>query len=68
MRRGCATTASRSSIKHFEGTLELAVRDMRRDKTGQIMVRVNDLADRTNAHWASLLSTLILNGEQHRVL
>jgi len=48
--------------KHFEATLDVLVRDMRRDKTGQIMARVNDLADRTNAHWASLLSTLVLNG------
>ena len=48
---------------HFEATLEILVREMRRDKTGQIMVRVNELADRTNSHWAKLLSTLIENGE-----
>lgn len=48
--------------KHFEATLEVRTRDLRRDKTGQVMVRINDLADRTNAHWASLLSTLILAG------
>ena len=48
--------------KHFEGTLEFLRRDLRRDKTGQIMVRVNDLADRTNGHWASLASQIILNG------
>lgn len=49
--------------KHFEATLEIPVRDMRRDKTTQIMARVDDLADRTNAHWAKLLSPLINNGE-----
>lgn len=48
--------------KHFEATIEVRTRDLRRDKTGQVMVRINDLADRTNAHWANLLSTLILNG------
>lgn len=49
--------------KHFEATLELLVRELKRDKTGQVMVRVDELADRTNAHWAKLLSTLIQNGE-----
>jgi phage major head subunit gpT-like protein len=48
--------------KHFEATLEVLLRDLRRDKTGQIMVRIGELAERANAHWASMLSTLILNG------
>lgn len=46
----------------FEATLEIDIDELRRDKTGQIMVRVRDMATRTNTHWASLLSTLILNG------
>lgn len=49
--------------RHFEATLEVLVREMRRDKTGQVMVRVRDMADRTSAHWAKLLSTLIINAE-----
>lgn len=48
--------------KVFEATLEVLVDEIRRDKTGQVMVRVNDLARRTQSHWASLLSTLIENG------
>lgn len=48
---------------HYEATLEVLVREMRRDKTGQVMTRIRELAARTNSHWASLLSTLILNGE-----
>ena len=48
--------------KKYESTLEIPVDWMRRDKTGQIMVRINEMARRANAHWASLLSTLILNG------
>ena len=35
---------------------------MRRDKTGQILIRINEMAKRANNHWAQLLSTLILNG------
>ncbi|MEX0599060.1 MAG: Mu-like prophage major head subunit gpT family protein, partial [Rhodothermales bacterium] len=49
--------------KHFEATIEIAVRHMRRDKSGQAMVRIAELADRANSHWASLLSTLQINGE-----
>lgn len=49
--------------KHFEATLEVMVAEARRDKTGQVMVRVRELADRALTHWAKLLSTLIENGE-----
>jgi len=48
--------------KKYEATLEVLLDELRRDKTGQILVRVREMADRANAHWASLLSTLILNG------
>src|ERR1051325_10023746 len=47
---------------HYEATMEVLLREMRRDKTGQVMVRINELADRTLSHWAKLLSTLIVNG------
>lgn len=48
--------------KHYEATLDILLRDLRRDKTGQVMVRIQEMARRTNAHWHSLISTLILNG------
>lgn len=48
--------------KTFEATLEIGVDDIRRDKTGQIDIRIGELADRTATHWESLLSTLIANG------
>lgn len=48
--------------KHYEATIEIAKRDARRDKTPQIMARVQDFADRAVTHWASLISTLILAG------
>jgi phage major head subunit gpT-like protein len=48
--------------KKYEATLEVNVDDLRRDKTGQLRVRIAEQARRANAHWASLLSTLILNG------
>jgi len=49
--------------KHFESTLEILVKDLRRDKTGQAVARIAELARRANSHWASMLSTLIANGE-----
>jgi len=48
--------------KKYESTLEIQVDDLRRDKTGQIMLRVGEQARRALAHWASLLSTLLING------
>jgi phage major head subunit gpT-like protein len=49
--------------KTYEGTLEVLVDEIRRDKTGQVMVRVRELAQRTNSHWAKLLTSLIVAGE-----
>lgn len=48
--------------KHYEATIEVLVRQMRRDKTGQGVIRIQELAGRTVSHWASLLTTLISNG------
>jgi phage major head subunit gpT-like protein len=48
--------------KHYEATIEIAKRDLRRDKTGQIQVRVQEFADRAVTHWASLVSAAILAG------
>jgi phage major head subunit gpT-like protein len=49
--------------KKFEATLEIPVDWIRRDKTGQINLRVNELARRANTHWAGLLSALIIAAE-----
>ena len=47
----------------YEATLEIPVDWMRRDKTGQIMDRVNGLAVRANTHWYTLLTNKLLAGE-----
>lgn len=60
--KGFSTNGLTIVNKHFEATIEVMTREMRLDKTGQVMVRIAELADRTNSHWASLISTLILNG------
>lgn len=49
--------------KHYEASIEIALKDLRRDKTGQALVRIADLARRSNSHWAGLLSALIIAGE-----
>jgi len=48
---------------HYEATIDILVRDLRRDHSGQALIRIAELARRANAHWASLLSTLIAAGE-----
>ncbi|MFO1421181.1 MAG: Mu-like prophage major head subunit gpT family protein [Candidatus Competibacteraceae bacterium] len=48
--------------KPWEATLEIPVDWMKRDKTGQIQVRINELAQSAQGHWAELLTVLIANG------
>lgn len=47
--------------KHYEATIEVTKRDIRRDKTPQLQARISEFADRAQTHWASLLSTLLIN-------
>lgn len=49
--------------KHFEATVQILVKWLRRDKTGQARLRIRELATRANSHWASLLSALIIAAE-----
>lgn len=48
--------------RKFESTIAVPVDDLRRDKTGQLDMRLNELVIRSRTHWASLLSTLIAAG------
>ncbi len=48
--------------KHYEATIDILIRHLRRDKSGQALIRIAEMARRSNAHWASLLTTLILAG------
>lgn len=48
---------------HFESTIEVLVKELRRDKSGQVMLRIQEMADRANTHWISLISKLIIAGE-----
>lgn len=45
--------------KKYEDTLAIPVDDLRRDKTGQLRVRIADMAKKASQHWNSLVSTLI---------
>ncbi len=49
--------------KTWESTIRIDADEQRRDKTGQIMVRVNEMARRVATHPNKLLTTLMLNGE-----
>jgi len=48
--------------KHYETTLEVLLKDLRRDKIDALQMRINEMGRRAGTHWASLLSTLIING------
>jgi phage major head subunit gpT-like protein len=48
--------------KDWESTLEVSLKDLRRDKTGQLQIRIGELAERAMAHDAKLISDLIENG------
>lgn len=49
--------------KDYESTIRYHERDLREDKTGQLRQRIREHGRRALSHPASLLSTLILNGE-----
>ena len=49
--------------KHFEKTMEYKVKDLRRDKLDLLKAKVGDLVKRAYTHPASMVSTLIKNGE-----
>lgn len=49
--------------KVWESTVRVDADEQRRDKTGQIMVRVNEMARRVATHPNKLLTTLLLSGE-----
>ena len=61
--KGFSTQGIEIKNKDFEATLSVLVKEMKFDKTGQVMVRIRELAERTNAHWAKLLSALVIAGE-----
>ncbi len=48
--------------KTWESTIRVDADEQRRDKTGQIMVRINELARRVATHPNKLLTTLMLGG------
>lgn len=49
--------------KVWEATVRIDADEQRRDKTGQIMVRINELARRVATNPNKLLTTLMVNGE-----
>ena len=46
--------------KHFEATLPVAIKDLRRDKTGQLETRISEFVQEGQRHWEDLLSDFIL--------
>lgn len=61
--KGLRATSIRIDNKDWEATLEILIKDMRRDKTGQIFTRVDELAERTLSHDAKLITAALEGGE-----
>lgn len=47
----------------YEATIEVLVDEIRRDKTGQVMLRTRDLATRSTILWAQIITDLVNQGE-----
>jgi len=48
--------------EEWESTLDILIKDMRQDKTGQLQIRVNDHTVRAQSHDADLITTLLVDG------
>lgn len=61
-RQSKALSANEVTIinKHFEATLPVAIKDLRRDKTGQLETRIEEFVQEGQRHWEDLLSDFIL--------
>jgi phage major head subunit gpT-like protein len=60
--KGFRTNGITIENKKYEGTIDFPVEWIERDKTGQMNIRIAELAQRATGHWGKLLSTLISNG------
>ena len=49
--------------KLFDSTIQVKVAEKRRDKTGQVQIRINDLVRKAQAHWAKILTELLITGQ-----
>lgn len=57
--RGLSAEGITIPNRTFEATLDISADDIRRDKTPQIMTRVQDLAERNAEHWHKLLTEVL---------
>lgn len=53
----------RLTNKPYESTLAVYREELRRDKTGQLLIRIGEQAAAAVSHWEELLSALIIAGE-----
>ncbi|MCE5185087.1 MAG: Mu-like prophage major head subunit gpT family protein [Planctomycetaceae bacterium] len=60
--KGLREAGLRIENKEFEDTLKFKRRDFMRDKSGQTLIRIDELAMRAAEHWSILLSALIAAG------
>lgn len=61
--QGFRTNGLTVTNKLFEASVGVSLDDIRRDKTGQFLARIDELPGRAQQHRAKLLTDLILTGE-----
>jgi len=61
--QGFRTNGLTVTNRLFEATVNVSLDDIRRDKTGQFLARIDELPGRAQQHRARLLTDLILTGE-----
>lgn len=47
--------------RHYQAGLEISKKDLRRDKTGQIQIRLQEMAEGSEEHWTDLVSQMIVD-------
>jgi phage major head subunit gpT-like protein len=60
LEQGIRDEAFEIKNKKYESTLPVFLDDLRRDTTGQLRVRIGEMASRAAVHWESLLTALIV--------
>lgn len=61
--KSLAQQRSQITNTHYEISIDISTEDLIRDNTGQILKRVDELADQSNNHWGELITALILAGD-----
>ena len=61
--KGLTTNSWTVTNEDYESTMEFTLKELQRDKSGQVDVRIAEQAQRALTHWNTLVSDLLIAGE-----